>query len=52
MAGKEKDSLTSTLTAAGIAATPIFTGNGDRDAVAAIWLAHVKAAFDELAPGK
>lgn len=44
--------MTSTLAAAGIAATPVFTGNGDRDDVAAIWLEHVKAAFDGLAPGK
>jgi sirohydrochlorin cobaltochelatase len=52
MAGKEKDSLTSTLSAAGIAATPVFTGNGDREAVAAIWLDHLKTAYDELASAK
>lgn len=48
MAGKDKDSLASTLAAAGIAATPIFTGNGERDAVAAIWMDHLKTVFDAL----
>ena len=52
MAGKEKDSLASTLAAAGIAATPDFSGNGDRDAVAALWLEHLKITFDSLAPAK
>lgn len=52
MAGKEKDSLASTLTAAGIEAKPVFSGNGERDAVAAIWMEHLKTTFDGLAPAK
>jgi len=51
MAGKEKDSLASQLAAAGIAATPQMQGNGDRDAVAAIWMDHLKKTVDAL-PGK
>jgi len=42
MAGKEKDSLASALAAAGIAAIPVLTGNGDREAVAAVWMDHLK----------
>ncbi len=48
MAGKEKDSFASTLNAAGIATEPVLAGNGDRDAVAAIWMDHLKTAFDSL----
>ena len=48
MAGKEKGSLVSDLSAAGIAATPVLAGNGDRDAVAAIWMDHLKTVFDAL----
>ena len=32
-------------------AVPVMTGNGDRDAVAAIWMAHLKTVVDAL-PGK
>lgn len=52
MAGSEKDSLGSTLAAAGITATPVFSGNGDRDAVAAIWMDHLKTVFDTLPEAK
>jgi sirohydrochlorin cobaltochelatase len=52
MAGKDKDSLASSLAAAGIAATPVFSGNGDREAVASVWLDHLKTTFDDLAPAK
>jgi len=48
MAGKGKDSLASALAAAGIAATPVFSGNGERDAVAAIWMDHLKTVVDAL----
>lgn len=51
MAGKEKDSLASRLTTAGITPVPEFSGNGDRDAVAAVWLDHLKQTVDAL-PGK
>lgn len=50
MAGLEKDSLISKLAEAGIAAEPVLTGNGDREAVAAIWLDHLKTVVDGL-PG-
>jgi len=48
MAGKEKASLASALAAAGIAAESVMSGNGDRDAVAAVWLDHLKTVFDAL----
>ncbi|OLN24476.1 Sirohydrochlorin cobaltochelatase CbiK [Desulfovibrio sp. DV] len=51
MAGKEKDSLASTLAAAGIEAKAVLSGTADRDGVAAVWLDHLKATFDAL-PGK
>ena len=51
MAGKEKDSLASQLAAAGVTAVPVMTGNGDRDAVAVIWMDHLKTVVDAL-PGK
>lgn len=51
MAGKEPDSLASVLTKAGVSVVPVFSGNGDRDAVAAIWMDHLKTTFDGL-PGK
>lgn len=51
MAGKEKDSLASQLAAVGVTAVPVMTGNGDRDAVAAIWMDHLKTVVDAL-PGK
>jgi sirohydrochlorin cobaltochelatase len=50
MAGPEKDSLASRLKAAGIEAVPVLSGNGDREAVAAVWLDHLKATFQAL-PG-
>ena len=51
MAGKEKDSLASALAAAGIEAKSVLSGTADRDAVAAVWLEHLKTTFDAL-PGK
>jgi len=51
MAGKEKDSLASALAAAGIEAKAVLSGTADRDAVAAVWLTHLKTTFDAL-PGK
>ena len=51
MAGKEDDSLASTLKKAGIASVPVLTGNADREAVAAVWMDHLQATFDAL-PGK
>jgi sirohydrochlorin cobaltochelatase len=51
MAGKEKDSLASTLAAAGIEAKSVLSGTADRDAVAAVWMGHLKTTFDAL-PGK
>lgn len=51
MAGKEDDSLASTLKKAGIASEPVMAGNADREAVAAVWMDHLKATFDAL-PGK
>ncbi|MHC1711641.1 MAG: sirohydrochlorin cobaltochelatase [Solidesulfovibrio sp.] len=51
MAGKEKDSFASALTAAGIDAKPVLSGNGDRDAVAAVWMDHLKTVVEGL-PGK
>ena len=51
MAGKEKDSLASTLAAAGIEAKSVLSGTADREAVAAVWLEHLKTTFDAL-PGK
>lgn len=51
MAGKEDDSLASILKKAGVESVPVLTGNGDREAVAAVWMDHLKATFDAL-PGK
>ena len=51
MAGKEKDSLASAMAAAGIEAKSVLSGTADRDAVAAVWLEHLKTTFDAL-PGK
>ncbi|MHC1787907.1 sirohydrochlorin cobaltochelatase [Solidesulfovibrio sp.] len=51
MAGKEKDSLASSLAAAGIEARPVLSGTAEHDAVAAVWLDHLKTTFDAL-PGK
>ena len=51
MAGKEKDSLASSLAEAGIEAKSVLSGTADRDAVAAVWLDHLKTTFDAL-PGK
>jgi sirohydrochlorin cobaltochelatase len=51
MAGKEKDSFASVLAAAGIEAKPVLSGTGDNEAVAAVWLDHLKTVFKGL-PGK
>lgn len=51
MAGKEDDSLASTLKKTGIEAVPVLSGNADREAVAAVWMDHLKATYDAL-PGK
>lgn len=51
MAGREKDSLASALAAAGIEAKAVLSGTAEHDAVAAVWLTHLKTAFDAL-PGK
>lgn len=51
MAGKEDDSLASALKKAGIEAVPVLAGNAEREAVAAVWMDHLKATFDSL-PGK
>ncbi len=51
MAGKEDDSLASTLKKAGIETVPVLSGNADREAVAAVWMDHLKATYDAL-PGK
>lgn len=51
MAGTEKDSLASSLAAAGIEAKSVLSGTADRDGVAAVWLDHLKTTFDTL-PGK
>ena len=51
MAGKEKDSLASLLAEAGIETKPVFSGNGDREAVADVWMEHLKTTFEGL-PGK
>ncbi len=48
MAGGEKDSLAGALAGAGIEAVPVLSGTGEREAVAAVWLDHLKAAFDSL----
>jgi sirohydrochlorin cobaltochelatase len=48
MAGKEKDSLASTLAAAGIEVKSALSGTAEREAVAAVWLSHLKTAFDSL----
>lgn len=50
MAGKEKDSLASTLAAAGIEAKAVLAGSAEHDGVAAIWIEHLKKTFDAL-PG-
>lgn len=49
MAGPEKDSLASLLKAAGIEAAPVLSGNADREAVAAVWMDHLKTAMARLA---
>ncbi len=49
MAGPEKDSLASQLKAAGIEAAPVLSGNADREAVAAVWMDHLKTAMARLA---
>jgi sirohydrochlorin cobaltochelatase len=51
MAGQEDDSLASILKKAGVETVPVLTGNGDREAVAAVWMDHLRATFDAL-PGK
>jgi len=51
MAGKEDDSLASTLKKAGVESVSVMAGNGDREAVAAVWMDHLKATLDAL-PGK
>ncbi|HCR14083.1 sirohydrochlorin cobaltochelatase [Solidesulfovibrio sp.] len=51
MAGKEDDSLASTLKKAGVESVPVMAGNGDREAVAAVWMDHLKTTLDAL-PGK
>ena len=51
MAGKEKDSLASTLAAAGVEAKAVLSGAAERSGVADIWMEHLKKTFDAL-PGK
>ncbi|EKO39726.1 MAG: cobalamin biosynthesis protein CbiK, Co2+ chelatase [Solidesulfovibrio magneticus str. Maddingley MBC34] len=51
MAGKEKDSLASTLAAAGVETKAVLAGTAENAAVADIWIEHLKKTFDGL-PGK
>jgi len=48
MAGEEKDSWASRLTAAGITPKPVLVGMGSRPEMAALWLDHLKDAWKEL----
>ncbi len=48
MAGKEDDSWANILKKNGIEAVPVLTGTGEKDALAGIWIDHLKAAFDRL----
>jgi sirohydrochlorin cobaltochelatase len=48
MAGSEADSWVSQLAKAGIAATPVLKGSGEIDAVADIWIGHLREAFARL----
>lgn len=51
MAGKEKDSLASSLAAAGIEAKAVLSGAAEHGGVADIWIEHLKKTFEAL-PGK
>lgn len=48
MAGTEKDSLASRLKAADIEVVPVLSGNGDHEAVAAVWMDHLKTVVQGL----
>ncbi len=48
MAGEEDDSWTNVLKKNGVAAVPVLKGTGETDAMAEIWINHLKAAFDRL----
>lgn len=48
MTGDNPDSWTSVLGKAGIECVPVLKGTGDNDALAAIWVDHLKAAFARL----
>ena len=51
MAGKEKDSLASTLAVAGVETKAVLSGAAEHSGVADIWIEHLKTTFDAL-PGK
>lgn len=48
MAGNEEDSWKSVLSAQGFRCIPVLKGTGELDAVAAVWIEHLKAAFARL----
>ena len=48
MAGQEDDSWASRLKAAGIKSEPVLVGLGNRPAVAALWIDHLRDAVKEL----
>lgn len=52
IAGDEPDSWKAVLTKAGVACVPVLKGTAESDAVAAIWVDHVKAALAQLGPDK
>jgi len=48
MAGKDEQSWTSVLAKAGIEAVPVMKGTGETEALADIWISHLKEAFSRL----
>jgi len=50
--GDEPDSWKSGLAKAGIACVPVLKGTAESDAIAAIWVDHIKAAMVELGAAK
>lgn len=48
MAGEEDDSWVNVLKKAGVEAKPVLTGTGEVDALAGIWIDHLKDAFGRL----
>jgi len=48
MAGEEDDSWVNVLKKAGVTSVPVLKGTGEIDALAGIWIDHLKAAFERL----